>query len=776
MSRYAFQKTLWLVVAAVGLVAGAPATAAADASAGDTAASGAPDTGRLTEIVVTAQRREQNLEDVGTSISAFDAASLEKLGMRSATDLAQHVPGMQYQSFSPTITIFNLRGISQNDFGDHHEAPVAVYSDDVYQASMSSAAGSMYDQERVEVLRGPQGTLFGRNATGGLIHFISMKPSLDATDGYINVTGGQYADVETEGALNLPVNDQLGTRLSFATSRHDGLISNSVGPDAETQNQYAARFQVLDKISDAGSVLLKVYGVRNIGEISPSYAWGASCNDLGFLAPGQTCPAGVNGLGAFLAPTQNAYGTCPGCDQSGYRNPSSNPFNQAFDRRGIFDRTLYGVTAHVDWNFGAVKLTSVTDYMHLNKRYGEDSDGSPNFQFNFDTYQTYHQFSQELHLSGGGEHFRWITGAYYLNLGNYDIQDENVNQTYLGFIEHDQGPQFSLATRSYAVFAQTEWDFADYWTLITGARYTRDDKNFNYTLWNPAPGTPLLDKNGVPYVYNSTTAPGLADRNFDLYSGKIEVDFKPQAGMLFYASVNRGPKGGGWSAPSNTPGTNLFASLVDVIAYKPETLIDYELGTKATFLNGRVRLNADAFYYDYRNYQAFFLRDFTQIIGNVDAKLEGAEVEIAAVPVHGLTVELGVAALSTRIKNVVLPDGTSANREMPNAPKWSVNLNARYEWPTSVGTFWAAVDGKWNASQWLENVNAPVDFQPSYAVANLHAGYAPNERLSFDVWVKNVGNKYYRIYNLDLSGLGYNESVYGPPRWAGATVTYRFGK
>ena len=343
-------------------------------------------------------------------------------------------------------------------------------------------------------------------------------------------------------------------------------------------------------------------------------------------------------------------------------------------------------------------------------------------------------------------------------------------------IEHDQGPQFSLATRSYALFAQTEWDFADYWTLITGARYTRDDKNFNYTLWNPAPGTPLRDGNGVPYVYNSTTAPGLADRNFDLYSGKIEIDFKPQAGVLLYASVNRGPKGGGWSAPSNAPGTNLFASLVDVIAYKPETLIDYEVGTKATFLNGRVRLNADAFYYDYRNYQAFFLRDFTQIIGNVDAKLEGAEVEIAAVPVHGLTVELGVAALSTRIKNVVLPDGTSADREMPNAPKWSVNLNARYEWPTSAGTFWASVDGKWNAAQWLENVNAPVDLQPSYAVANLHAGYAPNERLTFDLWVKNVANKYYRIYNLDLSGLGYNESVYGPPRWAGATVTYRFGK
>src|SRR4029077_19167222 len=166
----------------------------------------------------------------------FDAASLEKLGLRSTTDIVQQVPGMQYQSFSPTITIFNLRGISQNDFGDHHEAPVAVYSDDVYQASMSSVAESMYDQERVEVLRGPQGTLFGRNATGGLIHYLSVKPQLDGVGGYVNVSGGKFSDLETEGALTLPVNDSVATRFSFATSRHDGLIINFAGPDANSQN------------------------------------------------------------------------------------------------------------------------------------------------------------------------------------------------------------------------------------------------------------------------------------------------------------------------------------------------------------------------------------------------------------------------------------------------------------------------------------------------------------------------------------------------------------
>jgi iron complex outermembrane receptor protein len=770
MNRYAFRWASWGVALVITLLAVPQPPAVAQTTGGNSTA----EADKLPEITVTAQRREQRLEDVGTSITAFDTASMEKLGLRSTTDIVQQVPGMQYQTFSPTITIFNLRGISQNDFGDHHEAPVAVYADDVYQASMSSVAGSMFDQERVEVLRGPQGTLFGRNATGGLIHYLSVKPSLDGSGGYANLSGGEYGDLETEGAVNLPVNDHVGTRFSFATAYHNGLISNFAGRDANTQNQYAGRFQVLDKVSDAGDVLLKLYYLRNLGEISPSYAWGASCNVVG---SGPLCPAGVHGLGAFFYPPANPYGTCPGCDGSGYIKPTSNPFSQGFDRQGVFYRTLYGSTVHLDWNFGGgLKLTSVTDYMHLHKRYGEDSDGSPNFQFNFDTYQTYHQFSEELHLSDSSEGFRWITGAYYLDLHNDDVQAEDVNQPEFFFVVHKQGNQFTLDTRSWALFAQTEWDFASQWTLIAGARYTRDDKHYNYTLWNPAPGTPLLDANGVPYVYNSSTAPDVVDKTFDLYSGKLELDFKPQAGLLFYGSVNRGPKGGGWSAPSNPSGTNLYATLASVLAYKPETLIDYEIGTKVTFLGGRGRLNADVFYYDYRNYQAFFLRNFTQIIGNVDAKLEGGEVELALIPVHGLTVELGVAALATRIKNVILPDGSSADREMPNAPKWTVNLLARYEWPTSVGTFSASVDGKWNASQWLENINAPVDFQPSYAVADVHLGYAPNERLSFDAWAKNVANKYYRVYNLDLSGIGYNESVYGSPRWVGATVTYRFGK
>jgi iron complex outermembrane recepter protein len=733
----------------------------------------------IEEIVVTAQRREQSIQDVGTSITAFDAAAIAKLGLNSVTDIARQVPGLQYQAYSPTITIFNLRGISQNDFGDHHEAPVAVYADDVYVASLGAIAGAMYDLQRVEVLRGPQGTLFGRNATGGLLHYISQRPEKTA-GGFLNLDAGRFGDLEAEGAVNLPVTDKVATRLSFSVVRHDGIIHNLIGRDANDANQYAARLQLSFKPSETGEVLLKAYGVRNVSEISPSYAWNASCNAFGLLAPGQSCDAGEHGLGAFVGATQDVFGTCPGCDQSGYRNPSSNPFDQSFDRQGIFNRTVYGLTAHVNWDIGSAKLSSVTDYMHLRKRYGEDSDGSPNFQFNFDTYQTYHQFSQELHLSGEQGPLRWIGGIYFLDLNNDDYQDEQVNQTYIGFIVPHQGPKFTLKTRSAAVFGQTEWDFVDHWTLITGARYTHDKKDYDFTEWNGSLTTPLTDSNGQPYVYNSSTNPGEADRTYGAVSGKLELDFKPRHGALYYASINRGTKGGGWSAPSNVPFNPitqqaLVGDLWQIIAYKPETLTDYELGTKLTVLDGRARLNADVFYYDYKNYQAFFLQNFTQIIGNVNAKLAGGELELAYVPVDRLTLQLGASALTTRIKNVILPDGTAADRQMPNAPKWTFNALLRYEWPGLGGTWSATVDSKWNARQFLENVNAPVDLQPSYAVTNLRLGYQSGQRWEASAWVRNVTNKYYRIYNLDLSGLGYNETNYGPPRWYGVSLSYHWG-
>src|SRR6266478_9448168 len=389
-----------------------------------------PSTGdKLEEIIVTAQKREQNLQDVGASVTAFDSASLQRLGLHNVTDIAEQVPGLQFNQYGATVTVYNLRGVSQNDFNDHQEAPVAVYDDEAYVASTGALAGSMFDLQRVEVLRGPQGTLFGRNATGGLIQYISNKPG-DESGGYFNFTRGRYGAINTEGAVNQPLNESVSARLSFATDYHEGYIENRLGHPVEDQNQVAARLQFRIKTSDSSEILVKLHGANNAHETAGDYTWASAVPD----ASGR----------AVLTPGQP--------DFSGYINPSSNPFNQAQDRRGIFNRTVWGANVHGEWRTDAFTLTSVSDYQRVQKRYGEDSDGSPNFVFNFDVFYHFQQFSQELRLNGARGALRWLAGVYYINYRSRQNSPTTSPANLFGSAD----AHFSLRDCSPAVFAHSE--------------------------------------------------------------------------------------------------------------------------------------------------------------------------------------------------------------------------------------------------------------------------------------------------------------------------------
>jgi iron complex outermembrane receptor protein len=263
--------------------------------------------------------------------------------------------------------------------------------------------------------------------------------------------------------------------------------------------------------------------------------------------------------------------------------------------------------------------------------------------------------------------------------------------------------------------------------------------------------------------------------------GKVELDYKIDQDNLVYGSVNRGDKGGGWSAPSsgyvNVNPAYAFVPTVQM-NYDEERLTSYELGFKSTFWDGAARLNGDIFYYDYKNYQGFFLDVATQIVENIDAKVKGAELELAVVPVHGLHVQLGISYLDTQAFNVPTPGGVLVTSQLPQAPPWSVNAVARYEWQALGGKLYVESDAKWNKAMYLELINAPVDLQSSYTVANARVGYAdPSGRWDVSAYCKNFTDTRYRIYNLDLSGfLGINQGVYGPPRLFGASVAYHWGK
>lgn len=749
----------------------------------------------LQEVIVTAQKRAQNLQDVGISITALSGAQVAQLGLVNTTDIAQRVPNLQTQNVGSFYTIFDLRGVSQNDFAAYEEAPVAVYSDGAYRAVLGELAGSLFDLKTVEVDRGPQGTLFGRNATGGLIQYISNKPG-DHFEGYLEGTAGNFGEIDSQGAISGPLTSWLDARLSFATNYNTGYVERvGGGPRLGDQKLYQGRLQFLFKLSDDLNVLVKLHGLSNPHLNGTGYHLENSFPDP-VTGLGSVVPPNVNLWGPYFAQQSAAFGfpgifsafpSCPGCGPVGIKNTGSNPF--VYDLNGYsedYHRQLYGATVHVNWNMGhGMALTSITDFLHFDFQY-RDAEGASVILFN--AWQSFRQFSQELNLSGDNGPLRWVTGLYFLDMNSKDYSTSPFPPTSpfgtsaLGIgLLGDPGNIYDVKTFSEAAYAQADWSFTDSLTATFGARISRDEKINSYALYDgggllyggtPFPGYPAA---GVApdLVFDRATSP-LADLVNTLPSWKAELDYKPARDALLYVSVNRGIKSGGF----NEFGVTALPIPTSALTFRPEALTDYELGEKLTFWGGRARLNSGVFFYDYRNYQSFALvGGTTAAVQNYDARDRGGELELSLLPASGLEFQLGVSGLAARVQNVVLPTGmVVASRMMPLAPKWTVNSLLRYSWHGwHSSSWWVQVDAKWNTYEYFETYNSPTDYQPAYMVANASIGYTdPTGKLDVRLFCNNVGDKLYQSFNADTAGLGFGAQIFAMPRTYGGTLTYHF--
>ena len=631
---------LFVSASAICLITASPGAAqtaaGAPPSSPDMAASSAepaaPDVA-AGEIVVTAQRRAQRLQDVGIAISAFSGAQLRTQGITTSAEIGRITPGVFVSgSVAGQSSQFSIRGVTQSDFNDAIEAPVAVYVDETYIPSQQGQSLAAFDTDRVEVLKGPQGTLFGRNATGGLVSFVVNKPT-DTAQGHLDVDYGRFNSVHVEGALSGPIAGGITGRISGIYRRQDSIFGNEaptggLAPGFPTSaggnlnpcchsvwndDTWAVRGQL--QAEPTGTLKIRLTGSyghqQNNGAPYLQRPTIATVDGQGriiaadFAGPNETRVAiGPNGSnvgtslpGVFVfAPASGV--RAPGADFFGYDGRKIKGLNTSDDFTGKnINRVIdYDTALHVDWDLGGASLASISDYKVDKKNLFVDLEASPVNVGGFETSAKNEAFAQELRLSGNSKGpLRWTTGFYYLHIdarttrgisgpiGSFFAQSFGMTATGASVVDN-----IKLVTGSASVFGQAEYDFAPRLTFILGGRLIREHQRYDFASAVTTQADPFTIYSG-PALF-SLLAPFHDSRTRTLWAGKAQVEYRPSSGLLFYLGFNRGVKAGSYNALILPP-----ALPASQIPYKPEVLESYEGGFKTTLFDNLLTFNGSVF-------------------------------------------------------------------------------------------------------------------------------------------------------------------------------------
>jgi len=794
----------------------------APAAEGDKTGSAEAGGRALEEIVITAQKREQNLQDVGIAVTAFSGEQMRSYGVVESIDIASMTPGVHISgNIAGQNTQFAIRGVVQNDFNDSVEAPTAVYLDDGYIAIAQGQTFATFDLQRVEILKGPQGTLFGRNATGGLVHYVSNQPSFDEVEGYIDTTYGVFDSPahanggKVQGALGGPLSENLAARAAFSFSQHGGYLKNnypagavggSPGPGAGanlgTDNTLAGRGILVYTPTSELTFRLEANAARSrlatgpyqskptigiFSDVNGSLEL-TNVQDVSLTESRATIgPGGVdlgtdlNNDGTFGGAGELMGRFAPGGDFFGYRDPDGKAFSFsgdfAFSNSNRTD--TWGVNGRVDWDINEdITLTSISDFKSFTKLLFIDVDAAPvNQSANFAGVDAT-SFTQEVRLAGTTDQMTWVTGLYYLHINNR--ADNGLKFPVNGVVP---GSPFDLATNthmvtnSYSAFAHVQYDVSEKIDFILGGRIIQEKKDdfFQQALYFTQDS--LKINQGAPLVIgplfvNGVPTPFTAKTSNTLWAGVARVEYKPDEDMLLYASVKRGVKAGSFNSQlaGGTPVAGNF------IPYKAEVLYSYEVGVKSTLMDGLARFNVNGFYYDYKDYQAFLFTGVSGVVVNADARYFGADADFTVSPMEGLDIRLSGAWIDAVVKDVPLRAGGPIIRNSrPNyTPKYQVNGMVSYQWPAFGGMMTVEADGEWSGDYFYNLRDFDADKFDSYFMANSHISWKSDEgHWEVAVRIRNLTNVKAGTQGFDLATLcGCNEIAFRNPRWFGLNLRY----
>ncbi|WP_110950864.1 TonB-dependent receptor [Pseudomonas bohemica] len=715
-------------------------TALADESPVETADS------TLEKVTVTAQKREETVQEVPSSIAVLSGDKVRQASLNSANEVTRYIPNTS----AGTVDGHGrprwwIRGLGTGDQGANTVSPVGIYMDDVYISNISATGFPLFDLDRVEVLRGPQGTLWGKNTTGGAINFISRKPSFKE-DGYLKLDAGNYNSHAVEGALGgALVDDKLAARISFRQQGNDGYSENKAdGNDRGALEDDAIRLQFMAALSDNVDANLNLHSRRYHDTGS------ATTVNYGLLSNGS------NLFGYHVDPKQG---------------------DVYYNAKNTANIEQQGADLTLNWQLGDFQLTSISAIESFDRHAQSDSDGTALELQRSHSYANSRQVSQEIRLaSPRTDRLNWVAGLHYFNEdldakeANGTLQDTYVSRSY-------NQVAYTQQSESYAVFGSVTYNFTDDFSLTGGLRWTQERKGIDLRRvassgqasfaggdwWRPSDVTSPL----------AVTATQDENNTWSDWTYDLTPEYRISDNARVYFRYSKGFRSGGYNAGVTTQAT--------VATVSPEFLKAYELGLKSEWFDGRLNANASIFYYDYTDIQlnvvsAVNNQTVSRLANGAQGEAYGGEFELEAIPLENLHVNFGLGLLHTEFTDYTSGSNDYSGNSFVRAPRVSAVLGADYRIPLNVGgAVVLGTDWDTRTRQYFFTNDQTANMRTGgYTLGNARVTYElPGGKTEVTSYVHNLTNKEYRSHTLPG---GYQSAgvMYGDPLTFGVSVTTRF--
>ena len=742
---------------------------------------------QIEEIVVTAQKREENLQDTPIAITAFTEESLEGRMINDISKLADFTPNVIFDTTTPISGLSNgaavfIRGVGQLDFGLTTDPGVGTYIDGVYSSRAVGGVLDVVDIERIEILRGSQGTLFGRNTIGGAINITTKRPA-ETFGGMVEATFGEFERTDFKGSVDIPITEKFLTKFAFSSKNRNGFVDRlAVGDRLGDEDRQSARGSFLLHATDD----VELYATVDYTNIDEQSAGSVMVGITEF--PGDP----VQGL----APSSTwAYNQVfvPA-------NPGAVPYSLEEFLPDEDDQTLatgptgtdlesFGATLTFTWSLPWFEFKSISSYRETEGEFFRDPDNS-SIQITETSNPNYNheQFSEELQLTGAlfNERLQYVLGAYYFE---EDGTDDVFVPIYGALPTPDGLIALPLYINNYvlvdnnskAVFGQGTVDLTGQVAVTFGLRYTKDKKGFGYRQYispDPFPGNiAVLALLGPPIA-----APGPADdlvlwddvsEKFSELNFRAGIEYQFNDDTLFYFTYADGYKSGGFNFRYVVP-------RVGPLPFDPETLESYEAGVKWQGLDDRLRVNAAGFVSEYSDVQIQLFETgggpLTQNAGVAD--IIGVEVEVTAVPHERLLLNAGFGYVDAEYDELNLPttnvaQAISLDTQLPNTPETTVNISAEYTHAIPWGSLVVRGDYRYTDDLYNDAQNSPFLYQEGYHTVNASLSFTTGN-WEFSVFGTNLTDKRFITSGDSNFGLGFHEANYNRPREFGGLLRYRF--